>query len=109
MSVPNTERRRSARFLPAFSACCNTMSGGEGFVADISETGLSMVVATMPLLGVTLPVEVVSCGLVLAVNAQVAHATRLEAGEYFVGLRFTQPLPSDELESFIASAVESPV
>ncbi|AMV23698.1 PilZ domain protein [Gemmata sp. SH-PL17] len=99
VSVQN--RRGSVRFVPATSTSCYTESGGEGVLWDISATGLSMLVDTPPLLGVTLTVEVTSSWRVLTVKAQVAHVKQVAAGDYFVGMEFASPLALEEIEPFI--------
>ena len=102
MVASNTaERRRSARFLPAFATYCYSPSGGEGLVWDISTTGLGMLVAAALEPGAEMPMELSSGATGLAVTARVAHVRQLQGGDYFVGLRFDRPLARHELEPFI--------
>lgn len=103
--MSNADRRSSVRFQPSSSTACYTESGGEGVLWDISATGLSMLVDTSPLLGVTLTVEVTSAWRVLTVRAQVAHVMQVAAGDYFVGMEFASPLPPEEIEPFVTPAI----
>ncbi|MDY3555601.1 PilZ domain-containing protein [Gemmata sp. JC717] len=105
MSVQNSDRRAAVRFVPNSTTSCYTESGGEGVLWDISATGLSMLVETSPLLGVTLTVEVTSSWRVLTVRAQVAHVNQLAAGDYFVGMEFARPLTLEEIEPFVTPAL----
>ena len=101
VSDQHSDRRGSVRFVPASSTSCYTESGGEGVLWDISATGLSMLVETPPLLGITLAVEVASPWRVLTVKAQVAHVKQVAAGDYFVGMEFASPLDVAEFEAFV--------
>lgn len=105
MSDQPSDRRASVRYVPTSSTSCYTESGGEGVLWDISTTGLSMLVDTPPLLGITLTVEVTSLWRVLTVRAQVAHVKQVVAGDYFVGMEFASPLALDEFEAFVTPAL----
>ncbi|WP_326522211.1 hypothetical protein [Gemmata algarum] len=49
----------------------------------------------------TLPIELSNHTTCLCLMAKVAHVRQLEAGDFFVGLRFDKPLGKHEMEHFV--------
>ncbi|MCE9562315.1 MAG: PilZ domain-containing protein [Planctomycetes bacterium] len=115
--TPKTEspsdRRRAARFQPAFGTICHFRRHGEegersiGLVWNISETGVSMLLADPPARGTQLDGELTTESGVarMSVKLQVVHIRKMPHGDYFLGGHFEQPLTPDELQRFLAAQI----
>jgi hypothetical protein len=106
-----TERRVSARLQPAFRTICriDRLDVGHpsiGLVWDLSETGVSMLLADPPKPGAELNGELVpeDGGLGLLVSLRVIHVKAMTTGDYILGARFASPLRTDQMQSFLAMA-----
>jgi len=109
----STDRRRAARFQPAFGTICHFRRHGEegerrtGLVWNISETGVSMLLSDPPARGAELDGELTTESGVnrLPVKMVVVHIKKMPHGDYFLGGHFEQPLTPDELQRFLAAQV----
>jgi hypothetical protein len=110
------ERRVSARLQPAFRTICrlDRLDAGHpsiGLVWDLSETGVSMLLADPPKPGAELTGELVpeDGGHGVPVRLRVIHVKPMTTGDYILGARFGSPLPTEEMQTFLAtSATPSP-
>jgi hypothetical protein len=107
-AVP-TERRIAPRFRPAFGtvyriAAQNGVSAMVGLVWNISETGVSMLLAEPPECGTRLDGELApeTGGSGLAIPVRVVHVHEMPNGDSFLGAQFARPLTPDELQAFLA-------
>lgn len=105
------ERRVSARLQPAFRTICRLDRRDIdhptiGLVWDLSETGVSMLLADPPKPGTELTGELIpeDGGHGLPVSLRVIHVKPMTTGDYILGARFGTPLQSDQLKMFIATA-----
>jgi hypothetical protein len=108
-AVP-TERRVAPRFRPAFGTVYRIAphNGGPatvGLVWNISETGVSMLLAEPPECGTRLDGELTpetGGGPALAIAVRVVHVHEMPNGDSFLGAQFARPLTPDELQAFLA-------
>lgn len=106
---PPPERRAATRFQPAFGTVCRLGRpdpGGQptlGLVWNISETGVSMLLADPPEKGAQLDGELTteSGGAGLPVSLRVVHVREMPMGDFFLGAQFARPLAPDELRPFL--------
>src|SRR5262245_38610637 len=99
-AVPQTvERRVSARLQPTFRTICrldrpDRGHASVGLVWDLSETGVSMLVADPRKPGSELAGELKpeDGGLGLPVSLRVIHVKPMTTGDYILGARFGTPL-----------------
>lgn len=120
VATPSTEpkiveRRVSARLQPAFRTICRLyrLDAGHsliGLVWDLSETGVSMLIAKPPKPGTELSGELApeDGGLGVQINLRVIHVKAMTTGDYIMGARFSSPMPSDEMKKFISSSANVP-
>lgn len=99
------ERRIATRFQPAFGTVCRLGPGRPvvGLVWNISETGVSMLIADPPEAGAELPAELAHDGWEEGhpVRVQVVHVRQVDTGDYLLGAKFVQPLTADEVLRFV--------
>jgi hypothetical protein len=103
------ERRIAPRLQPAFGTVCRLgrKVGDDhdtiGLVWNISETGVSMLLADPPERGTELAGELAAetGGEGFPVNVRVVHIRQVPTGDYFIGAQFTRPLAADELSRFV--------
>lgn len=115
-AVDSSERRRAARFQPAFGTICRFRRVGQegdpvtGLVWNISETGISMLLSDPPPRGTELVGELTTeSGLVrMPVKMTVVHIKKMPHGDYFLGGHFEQALTHDELQRFLAAQIPPP-
>jgi hypothetical protein len=107
-AVPS-ERRIAPRFRPAFGTVYRIapQNGGPsavGLVWNISETGVSMLLAEPPECGTRLEGELAAetGGPGLAIPIRVVHVHEMPNGDSFLGAQFARPLTPDELQAFLA-------
>jgi hypothetical protein len=108
-AVP-AERRIAPRFRPAFGtvyriAAQNGVPAMVGLVWNISETGVSMLLADPPECGTRLEGELApetGDGPALAIAIRVVHVHEMPNGDSFLGAQFARPLTPDELQAFLA-------
>ncbi|AWM36328.1 hypothetical protein GobsT_58810 [Gemmata obscuriglobus] len=109
------ERRRSARFQPAFGTVCRVGPANarrtSGLVWDLSATGVSMLMADPPAEGELVPAELVmEVGTErLTVELIVVHVRPVSTGDYFVGARFERSLSADEMAPFVTPDASRPL
>ncbi len=111
-TAPPAERRIAPRFQPAFGTVCRFIlrDDGErvvGLVWNISETGVSMLLAEPPVRGAELDGELgpENGGAGLRMTFRVVHVRELPTGDFFLGAQFGRPLTSAELRPFLATPV----
>ncbi|WP_020474909.1 PilZ domain-containing protein [Zavarzinella formosa] len=100
------ERRVSRRYQPAYDTICEISSDPRtvGLVWDVSETGVSMLMANPPAPGE----EVVGTlctqhgGPELTRAMRVVHVRPLLTGDFFLGARFALPLQENEMTPFLS-------
>ena len=103
------ERRIAPRFQPAFGTICKLHPREEpsrtivGLVWNISESGLSMLIADPPARGTELDVELTTegGGDSLRLTLRVVHVREMPVGDFFVGAQFGRHLAPDELRRFL--------
>lgn len=108
-AINPTERRIAPRFQPAFGTICRLHSrdgNGNtvvGLVWNISETGISMLIADPPARGEQLDAELTteSGDEVLPLSLRVVHVREMPVGDYFIGAQFSRPLAEAELRRFL--------
>src|SRR6266480_4942334 len=94
------ERRIAPRFQPAFGTICRLHPRGEtnntvvGLVWNISETGVSMLIADPPARGTEMDAELTteSGAEALRLLLRVVHVREMPVGDFFVGAQFGRPL-----------------
>ncbi|WP_439621558.1 PilZ domain-containing protein [Gemmata sp.] len=105
------DRRRAARFRPTIGTLCRFRRCGDaaaerhvGLVWNLSETGVSMLLADPPPCGTRLDAELAaeSGPARLAVAMVVVHVHEMPHGDYFLGAHLDRPLALDDLEQFLA-------
>ena len=109
-----TERRIAPRLQPAFRTVCrlnHTGAGGYpviGLVWNLSETGVSMMMANPPKPGIELTGELApeDGGPGLPISLRVVHVRPISTGDFFLGARFGSPLESDKMQVFLAAPQE---
>jgi PilZ domain-containing protein len=104
-----TERRRSHRRQPAQGTVCklNSAAGealGLGLVWNISQSGVSMLLGKAIDPGTELKGELVAADghTSLGLGLKVAHLSKLETGDYFMGCQFDRQLSEQEIRPFVA-------
>jgi hypothetical protein len=110
------ERRVAPRFQPAFGTICKLHPREEpdrtvvGLVWNISESGVSMLIADPPARGTELDAELTteSGGESLRLTLRVVHVREMPVGDYFVGAQFGRHLAPDELRRFLLPAAKAP-
>jgi hypothetical protein len=109
------ERRIAARLQPAFRTICrlNQLDAGHsaiGLVWDMSETGISMLMANPPRPGADLVGELSpeDGGDSVAVRLRVIHVKPMMTGDFIMGARFCSPLAPEQLKLFLASSAGVP-
>ena len=111
---PAAERRVAPRFQPAFGTVCRFAAPDRekavGLVWNISETGISMLLADPPERGEELAGELTpeNGGAGLEVTFRVVHVRELPTGDHFVGAQFARPLGEGELKPFLATPLPAP-
>lgn len=106
---PPAERRVAPRFQPAFGTVCRLNRPSPdgtpalGLVWNISETGVSMLLADPPERGTQLDAELTTefGGAGLPVALRVVHVREMPMGDFFLGAQFARPLAPDELKPFL--------
>ncbi len=100
------ERRIARRFQPALHTICRLRAEtrGVGLVWDVSETGVSMLLANPPLAGTavegTLSAEG-GDGETVTRTLHVVHVRPLPTGDFFLGAHFSPPLNAEEMRAFV--------
>ncbi|MSR53870.1 MAG: PilZ domain-containing protein [Gemmataceae bacterium] len=111
---PATSDRRSApRLQPAFRTICRLDRHGPagmpciGLVWNLSETGLSMLMADPPSPGAEFSAELLpeEGGNGLPVNLRIVHVRPSSTGDYILGARFENRLQPEALQMFLTSNV----
>jgi hypothetical protein len=103
------DRRIAPRFRPAYGTVCRfDPVGGKGLTAvglvwDISQSGVSMLIAAPPRAGAILTGEI---GLEsgdphVSVIFQVVHVRPVPSGDFILGAKFHRALSTDELKPFL--------
>ena len=103
------ERRIAPRFQPAFGTICRLRPLGRpepavvGLVWNISETGVSMLIADPPARGSEFDAELTTEGGAegLRLTIRVVHVREMPVGDFFAGAQFGRPLTPDELRRFL--------
>ena len=109
-SIPasDTERRVAPRRQPAMGTMCRLDDDGArsvlALVWNISRTGISVLVAHPRPAGTVLTgyLEKTEGDHMQRVAMKVIHVKKLEAGDFFLGAHFDQPLTAEELKPFVA-------
>lgn len=112
----SAERRIANRFQPAFGTVCRFRNRGDsgyrtvGLVWNISETGVSMLLADPPKRGAELDAELTSelSNTGLPVTLRVVHVREMPIGDFFLGAQFDRPLEPDELKRFLVPVAPLP-
>lgn len=105
VAAPVAERRVAVRRKPAVGTVCRFDGPpGLGLIWNISSSGISMLLSEAAAPGTRLDgwLETVDGDDMVRVGLRVAHARRIETGDYFVGAAFDRPLTDDELRPFVA-------
>jgi hypothetical protein len=102
------DRRVAPRFQPAFGTVCRfNMAESErdvvGLVWNLSQTGVSMLLAEPPERGGTVLGELTTetGSAVLPITLRVVHVRRLSTGDYLLGGQFSRPLEPEEMKQFL--------
>jgi hypothetical protein len=108
---PNSaERRIAARLQPALGTVCKLLPRADaehhaiGLVWNISETGVSMLMAEQPARETELAGELLleSGGAGLPIKLRIVHIRAVPTGDYFIGAQFACPIEPGELRRFLA-------
>lgn len=105
-----SERRIAPRFQPSFGTICRFAgASGQlrptvGLVWNISETGMSMLMADPPEAGAELTAELTqeNSGKGMPVTLRVVHVRPMQTGDFFLGARFKRPLELHEIRPFLS-------
>lgn len=105
-----SERRIAPRLQPALGTVCQFLHGPVdepptvGLVWNISETGVSMLLASKPERGAEVQAELSleSGGDFLPVTLRIVHVRPVPTGDFFIGAQFQSPLEQDDLQRFLA-------
>jgi hypothetical protein len=109
LSATAVERRIAPRFQPAFRTICRLDTNGArptiGFVWNLSESGVSMLMAKPPKPGTELTGELVAedGGAGVRVSIRVVHVRPTTTGDYVLGARFETPLGAKEIKVFLVA------
>jgi hypothetical protein len=102
------DRRIAPRFQPAFGTIyrfkqSNNDNHAVGLVWNISQTGVSMLLADPPERGGIVPGELTteSGGSALRIEVRVVHVRPLSTGDYLLGAQFSRPLDDEEMKQFL--------
>jgi hypothetical protein len=106
-----TDRRVAPRLQPAYRTVCRLKHRGDsglesiGLVWNLSETGVSMLMADPPQAGAELSGELAaeSGGPGLPISIRVMHVRPMSTGDYILGARFGNRLAADEMKTFLAA------
>jgi hypothetical protein len=105
---PGEDRRVAPRFQPAFGTIyrykkSDSEDHAVGLVWNISQTGVSMLLADPPARGGIVPGELTteSGGPGLSIDLRVVHVRPLSTGDYLLGAQFSRPLEDDEMKLFL--------
>jgi hypothetical protein len=105
VAAPVAERRVAVRRRPAVGTVFRSDGPpGLGLIWNISRTGVSMFLCEPAAVGDRLAgwLEVEEGEEMVRVGLRVAHARRIDTGDYFVGAAFDRPLSAAELRPFVA-------
>jgi hypothetical protein len=102
------DRRVAPRFQPAFGTTYQFKEDGSdhvtvGLVWNISQTGVSMLLAEPPERGLVVPGELSteSGGSGLTISLRIVHVRRVSTGDYLLGAQFSRPLNEEEMKQFM--------
>ena len=99
------ERRVARRFHPALHTVCRLRpdARGVGLVWDVSETGVSMLLAHPPQAGTDVEGTLTADGGGAGVTRtlRVVHVRPLPTGDFFLGAQFAPPLTGEEMQAFV--------
>jgi len=109
--LTTSERRIAPRLQPAFRTICRLDHPGPaglsaiGLVWNLSETGLSMLMADPPNPGSELSGELIpeEGGIGLPVNLRIVHVRPSSTGDYILGARFGNRLLPEAMQAFLVS------
>ena len=107
--VPPADRRVAPRFQPALGTVCRfrTPARRVGLVCNISESGISMLVADPPPAGVAVEAELTAeeHDEGLPVVLHVVHVRPADTGDYLLGAKFAAPLLAEQMKPFLAAGL----
>jgi hypothetical protein len=102
------DRRIAPRFQPAFGTIYRFKKPNDedhvvGLVWNISQTGVSMLLADPPSRGGFVLGELTteSGGPGLSIDLRVVHIRTLSTGDYLLGAQFSRPLDAEEMKQFL--------
>jgi hypothetical protein len=102
------DRRVAPRFQPAFGTVYRfNIPASEnpvvGLVWNLSQTGVSMLLADPPERGgvVSGELSTETGDLGLSITLRVVHVRRLTTGDYLLGAQFSRPLEAEEMQLFL--------
>lgn len=106
-----SDRRIAPRLQPAFRTICRldrpSPAGMHsiGLVWNLSETGLSMLMADPPSPGAEFTGELIpeEGGNALPVNLRIMHVRPSSTGDFILGARFGNRLEPDAMQTFLVS------
>jgi hypothetical protein len=106
--APGMDRRVAPRFQPAFGTVYRFNADGSenpviGLVWNISQTGVSMLLADPPERGgvVSGDLSTETGGPNLSIALRVVHIRTLSTGDYLLGAQFSRPLEAEEMKLFL--------
>jgi len=106
------ERRIAPRFQPAFRTICRLEMDGArpaiGLVWNLSESGVSMLMAGPPKPGAELKGELAAedGGVGVPVSIRVVHVRPTTTGDYVLGARFETPLAAKDIKAFLVAPAQ---
>jgi len=112
LNATAVERRSAPRFQPALRTICRLNRNGArpaiGLVWNLSETGVSMLMAKPPKPGAELTGELVAedGGVGVPVSIRVVHVRPTTTGDYVLGARFEMPLAAKDIKVFLVAPVQ---
>jgi hypothetical protein len=102
------DRRVAPRFQPAFGTVYRfNIPASEnpvvGLVWNLSQTGVSMLLADPPERGGVMSGELSTetGDLELSITLRVVHVRQLSTGDYLLGAQFSRPLKPEEMQLFL--------
>ncbi len=115
-ATATAERRIATRFQPAFATICRLFRNGEkkrpvaGLVWNLSETGVSMLIAgdLKPGEQMTAELEAESGGPAVRVVLRVVHTSPVPTGDRLIGARFTEALDAAAIQTFVTPPAIDP-